>query len=410
MSATGTLGLMRGARRYAALLGGGGLARRAAPVARHAATRAWSPRRQRGSASRWPAARADSARRADALRIEQLALGMPVGVGITPGHPAAAPARFARGLAHGVRHAPRQHQGARRGRARGQARASCCAAARYGGSVRPSSGTDVTSSTAPLRFRASADSVEATGRTFERVAGRGHVARQAAHRQVRSFARTRSCRTRRSALVRAAGERDAGRAAGFAARELRHARVASRARGRVRLDHGIVAVDSIDLRSSGGRPAVRVRARAEERADALDVAAENVRIATRAAGAAAGRRRRRRRRAPRARLSGHADAAGGGRAGDAADGELARQSARPMRTSRLGYRDRRVGARAMAHDSTGRRVLAGTARCRYDLALESVERFAPARGSARRGRRDRQPFARDAAAAIAHARRTCAAE
>jgi autotransporter translocation and assembly factor TamB len=38
----------------------------------------------------------------------------------------------------------------------------------------------------------------------------------------------------------------------------------------------------------------------------------------------------------------------------------------------LGYRDRRAALEAVAHDSSGRRVLSGTASLPYDLALDRV--------------------------------------
>ena len=140
--------------------------------------------------------------------------------------------------------------------------------------------------------------------------------------------------------------------------------------GAVALDHGSIAVDSIDLRSSAGGRLFAHGVVPTEGAVRLDVAAENVRVSTvlealqrDAAGDGV--------LAASARITGT-------RGAPSIDGSATLREARykssraPDADVEARYADRRLALDATARDSTGRRVLAATASLPLDLSLGKV--------------------------------------
>jgi hypothetical protein len=222
---------------------------------------------------------------------------------------------------------------------------------------------------APLRFRVGADSVETSGRAFERIDANGRWSDRTL---------TGDVRVRQDSLVSYAAlgtyarpdsvttvvKLDSLRAT-FDTLVWRLAHPAT-----VRLADGSVAIDSVDLRSSAGERLFAAGRVPKEGRVSLDVAAERVRIATVL---------RALQRDPdgdgEIGMTAHVS---GTRAQPEVDGRLTLRDARwegtraPDANVALGYRDRRAALRAEAHDSTGRRVLSGTASLPYDLALEKV--------------------------------------
>ncbi|MEO8562230.1 MAG: hypothetical protein ABI601_09160 [bacterium] len=224
------------------------------------------------------AARADSARRADALRIEQLALGLPVGVWLA--YDTLAPIRRD-SLAGRVR-----ASGTLSGNVKTLALESNVEGAGIiarGSSVRrvsaTVSGADVTHGARKLTVRASADSVETGGRAFEHVDANGSW-----------FANTLSAdlRVRQDSLVRYAALGSYRRWSDGAQLVRLDSLRASfdtlvwrlERPGAVRFDHGSLTVDSILLRSSAGGRLFASGMIPENGPIALDVAAERVLVAT----------------------------------------------------------------------------------------------------------------------------------
>ena len=315
------------------------------------------------------AARADSARRADSVRIERLALGLPEGVELRLDtlpllrRDSLAGALNAAGtLAGNVKqlgvdvrvqgsnlvvrgHAVRSVRGTVSGVALGDR------------------------SSSPLRFRVTADSVEANGRAFERIEADGRWSGRSLVGDIR---------VRQDSLVSyAALGSYAQPASGVRIVRLDSLRVAFDTLvwrlahpGELRLDGGSVAVDSVDLRSSAGGRLFASGRVPKEGTVSLDVAAERVDIAT----------------VLRA-LQRDADGEGelgakahlsGTRAMPVVDGRASLRGAAwegtraPDVDLTMGYRDRRALVQATALDSSGQRVLTGSASLPYDLALERV--------------------------------------
>ena len=315
------------------------------------------------------AARADSVRRADAVRIEQLALGLAEGVELRLDTlPSLRRDSLAGSLSASGTLAGNPTQLAVDAHVTGSGLV-------VRGNRVQSLRADVTGTArgdeagAPLRFRVTADSMEASGRAFERIEAN---ARWSGHTLAGDL------RVRQDSLVAYAALGSYARpATGVTVVRLDTLRatfdtlVWRLARpGAVRLDNGSVAIDSVDLRSSaGGRLFASGRV---PRAGpvSLDVAAERVRIATvlralQRDGDADGE------------LGASAHIAGT-RAVPTVDGRVALRGATWERARApdvdvtLGYRDRRAALEAVAHDSSGRRVLSGTASLPYDLALDRV--------------------------------------
>ncbi len=314
------------------------------------------------------AARADSLRRADAVRIERLSLGLPEGVSLLMDslprirRDSLAGSIAARGFLTGnvkelgVDASVRGSDLVVRGNA----------VRRLSGDV---STPNLRDDTRPLSFRLDADSVEASGLAFEQVHADGQ-------RQDGRIAA--ALRVRQDSLVSYAGigsyaqptkgthdvHLDSLRMT-FDALVWRLAHPAS-----VRLAHGDIAVDSADLRSSAGGRLFANGVVPKEGALRLDVAAEAVRVST----------------VLRA-LQRNADADGvvgasahvtGTRADPAIVGRATLREAdykgtrAPDADVDLRYAARRLGLDAIARDSTGKRVLLGSAMLPYDLALTSV--------------------------------------
>jgi hypothetical protein len=242
------------------------------------------------------------------------------------------------------------------------------------GNVVRSADAEVTGSAlgngAPLRFRVRADGVEAGGRAFERIEtdGSWHDRMLAGENRVRQDSLV-------SYAALGAYERAANGATVVRLDSLRAAfdtlvwRLARP--GAVRLDGGTVAIDSIDLRSStGGRLFASGRV-PKEGPMSLDVAAERVRISTVL--------RALQRDAEGDGEIGATARLSGTRASPVVDGRATLRRAAwegtraPDADVTLAYRDRRAALEAVAHDSAGRRVLAGTASLPYDVALGRVE-------------------------------------
>ena len=254
-----------GPGRHAAILRRGRLASPCCARGSARATRAWSPAPAARRHAALVAARADSARRADALRIERLALGLPEGVELAPDTLPPLRRDSLAGSLDRVRHAVRQREAARRERARRRARGSWRAAPPCGRS-RPTS----PERRAATAARRSASACEPTAWRRAGARSSGSTPRDggatAPSPATCACARTRSCRTPRSARMRGRRAGRARRAARLAARDVRHARVASRASGngaaRARIGR-----DRLDRPAQlRRRAAVRVRARAEGQA------------------------------------------------------------------------------------------------------------------------------------------------
>jgi hypothetical protein len=138
----------------------------------------------------------------------------------------------------------------------------------------------------------------------------------------------------------------------------------------VRLDHGSVAIDSIELRSSAGERLSASGRIPKSGNVSLDVAAERVHIASVL--------RALQRDVDGDGVVGATAHLSGTRAQPVVEGRATLRDARWLDTRApdadvaLDYRDRRAALRAEARDSVGRRVLRGTASLPYDLALEPV--------------------------------------
>jgi hypothetical protein len=314
------------------------------------------------------AARADSARRADARRIERLALGLPTDeLLIVDTLPALRRDSLAGSLAAtGTLRGNVKRLGVEasvRGRdlvVRGNAAQSLAADV---------SSANVRDRSLPLAFRLDAGEVQASGYGFERVQAQGEWRdrRLAGSAAIRQDARV-------SYAALGSWERPTAGAHRFGFDSLsahfdtltwRLAHPAS-----VVLDHGAVVVDSVDLRSSAGGRLFANGVVPREGGVRLNVTAENVRVSTvlralqRDAAAdgvvGAGATITGTRAAPV--VAGHATLR------DATYGE----ARAPDADVDLRYADRRLAVNATARDSTARRVLAATASLPLDLALEKI--------------------------------------
>ncbi|MDB4884756.1 MAG: hypothetical protein JWN79_194, partial [Gemmatimonadetes bacterium] len=314
-------------------------------------------------------ARADSARRAEASRIERIALGLPPGellvVDTLPGirRDSLAGSLRAAGSLHGS--IPRLGADARiEGRdlvARGSA------VGRLSATV---SSADVRASGRSVVFRADADRVQAAGYGFERIAAAGSY---------RGKTLSADLRVRQDSLVSyaalgswthpASGVHDVRLDSLRAQLDTLSWRLAHRAG--VRLSNGDVAIDSVDLRSSVGGRLFANGVVPKAGAVHLDAAAENVRVATVLEAL-------------------QKDASGDGVIGafvriDGTRGAPVMTGSATLRDARYGstrapdvdvglrYGAQRLGVEATARDSTGRRVLAATGSLPLDLALQKVQ-------------------------------------
>ena len=224
------------------------------------------------------AARADSAKRADALRIEQLALGLPVGVAMS--YDTLPPMRrdslAGRLAASGVLRGNVKMLGI-------EATLDGSDIVARGSSVRRVSvhvvGTTPTRPTRSLEYRLTADSVETSGRAFESVRASGTVD----GRRVSADVRVRQDSLVRYAALGAYDRPDSGvqivqldsLRATFDTLVWRLVRP-----GAVRIDRGAIIVDSLLLRSSTGGRLFAVGVLPKSGPVALDVAAEGVQVAT----------------------------------------------------------------------------------------------------------------------------------
>jgi hypothetical protein len=314
-------------------------------------------------------ARADSVRRAEASRIERLALGLPEGerllVDTLPGirRDSLAGSLAAAGTLHGSI----QSLGVD---ARVEGRDLVARGSAVGRLSATVSSTNVRSSSRSVVFQADADRVQTSGYGFERIVAKGdwkdgrlssdlvvrqdslisYAARGSYERPAKGVQRIQfdSLNARFDTLVW----------------RLAHP-------GTVRLSRGDVAVDSIDLRSSGGGRLFANGTLPREGPIRLDVAAENVRVSTVLEAL-------------------QKDAAGDGVL--AAVARIEGTRAQPMIAGRATLRDatygsarapdadvgleyaaRRLALDATARDSVGRRVLKGTASLPLDLALGTVK-------------------------------------
>jgi translocation and assembly module TamB len=318
--------------------------------------------------ARLTAARADSVRRADAVRIERLALGLPEGVVLALD---TLPALHRDSLAGAL-----NASGTVTGNVKQlgvDATVIGTGLVARGSAVRSLhatvAGTDIRGHETPLRFTLRADSVHASGRAFEHVEAEGtwQAQRLVAGVRVRQDSLV-SYAVQGAYAHPASGVRvvqlDSLRAT-FDTLVWRLVHPAS-----VRLDHGGVAVKSLELRSSSGGGLFASASVPERGPIFLNIEADGVRVGTLIRT-----------------LQRDTDADGvvsasalvqGTRARPTIEGRAALHDARfeGMRTPDvdvlLGYRDRLVSLNATARDSVGRRVLSGRAALPYDLALADV--------------------------------------
>ena len=318
--------------------------------------------------ARLAAARADSTRRAEAVRIEQLALGLPEGVAL---HMDSLPRIRRDSLAGSL---------AASGTLIGNVKELGIEAAVRGAdlvirgnSVRRLTGTvstpNIRDSAKPLTFDVDASTVEASGLAFESVHadgtrqnGRIIATLKARQDSLVSYAALGSYAqpTKGTHDVRLDSLRMT-----FDTLVWRLAHPAS-----ARFSHGDIAVDSIDLRSSAGGRLFANGVLPKQGGVRLDVVAEAVRVST----------------VLRA-LQRTSDADGV----ISASAQLTGTRADPIISTRstlrdaqykatrapdadvdLQYATKHLGLNAIARDSTGKRVLVGSASLPYDLALASV--------------------------------------
>ena len=318
--------------------------------------------------ARLAAARVDSTRRAEGLRIEQLALGLPTGVSLaTDSLPPIRRDSLAGSLvASGVLNGNVKEMGIDatvRGSGlvvRGNA------ARRLDGQV---ASANVRDRAIPLTFRLDADTVQANGLGFEQV----HAAGRWQDRRIYS-----DLRIRQDSLVSYAALGSYGKAADgthdvrLDSLQMQFDTLVWRLAhpGAVRFGGGNVAVDSIDLRSSAAGRLYANGVVPKDGPARLDVVAEEVRVST----------------VLRA-LQRDMDAEGrigvtahltGTRAAPTITGGATLRDAEykgnraPDADIDLDYARARLALTATAHDSTGRRVLAGTASLPLDLSLAGV--------------------------------------
>lgn len=313
-------------------------------------------------------ARADSARRADARRIERLALGLPTDELLIVDTLASIRRDSLAGslTAVGTLRGNVKRLGVEasvRGRdlvVRGNAAHALSADA---------SSPNLRDRSLPLAFRVDADSVQASGYGFERVRAEGtwSTRRLAGSVNVRQDARVNyaalgSWERPASGVQRVHLDSLAARFDTLTWRLVHPAGVA--------LDHGAVSVDSIDLRSSAGGRLFANGVVPKEGGIRLDVAAENVRVATVLAAL--------QRDAAADGVIGANARITGSRAAPAIVGQATLRNAAyegtraPDVDAGVRYADRRLALDATARDSSGRRVLAATASLPLDLALEKI--------------------------------------
>ena len=315
------------------------------------------------------AARADSVRRADSTRIERLALGLPEGVSLTLD---TLPPLRRDSLAGTLRADGTLSGNVRRLGVDARISGADIVARGYGLDSLDArvSTVDVRDRSAPLRFDVTAGGVEAAGRSFDLVDATGTWR----DHEVAGALRVRQDSLVSYAALGAYAQPDSGVRivrldslnASFDTLVWRLEQPAT-----VTLDHGAVAIDSVELRSSAGGRLFASGRVPKEGSVALEIAAERVRVSTLlrafdrdpdADGVLA----------LSARL-------GGTRGAPAVQGRATLRDAavRGVRAPdvdlTIGYLDRQLTLGATARDSTGRRVLEGRAELPYDLALERVE-------------------------------------
>nr|MBA3672244.1 hypothetical protein [Gemmatimonadaceae bacterium] len=366
-SASGTLGLtasQRGTLRFTLDVDSLGALRRWIGTADGGSVAVASGRQR----ARLEEARVDSARRAKTIRIERLALGLPEGVELVHD---TLPAIRRDSLAGALRAA-----GVLRGNVkelgveatlRGTGLVARGAAVhRLLASVASSNVRDRRS---PLSFRADAESVQVGGYGFERIAGAGSWRDRTLVAELRvrqdslvSYATSGSYAhpSAGAHLVRLDSLRGT-----FDTLVWRLAHPAG-----VRVAPALVSIDSVDLRSSvGGRLFANGTVPAHG-AVRLDAAAENVRVSTVLAAL--------QRDLPADGVLAASATLTGTRAAPGIDARVTLRDARygsaraPDADVGLRYLDQRVAVDAVARDSTGHRVLIGTASLPLELALERV--------------------------------------
>ena len=222
----------------------------------------------------------------------------------------------------------------------------------------------------PLRFRVHADGVETGGRAFERVDGDGRWSARTLVGDVRVRQDSLVSYAALGAYARPTSGVSVVRLDSLRATfdtlvwRLAHPAV-------VRLEHGSVAIDSMDLRSSAGERLFAAGRVPTDGSLSLDIAVERMRIATVL--------RALQRDADGDGVLGATAHVSGTRRQPVLDGRATLRDARWLGTRApdadltLDYADRRAALRLVARDSSGRRVLSGTASLPYDLALDSVD-------------------------------------
>ena len=318
--------------------------------------------------ARLVAARADSARRADALRIEQLALGLPPGVALVVDTlPAIRRDSLAGSLAaSGILTGNVKELGI-------DAAIRGAGLVARGSSVRRLSGSvntrNVRDRRTPLTFRLAADTLQSSGMAFD---------------QVNTTGRWQSGRVYADALVRQDSLVSYAALGSYARPEkgLHDIRLDSlRAKfdtlvwrlahpGGLRLANGGIEVDSVDLRSSVGGRLFANGIVPRSGAVKLDVAAENVRVSTVLAAL-------QREASADGVIAASAQLAGTREdpvvAGRATLRDATYKSTRaPDADVTFRYLSKRAVLDAIARDSTGHRVLTATASLPYDLSLAAM--------------------------------------
>jgi hypothetical protein len=318
--------------------------------------------------ARLAVARADSARRADANRIERLALGLPDGETLLVD---TLPSIRRDSLAGALSAVATLRGNVKRlavdatveGRdlvLRGNA------AARLDAQV---SSSDVRDRTAPLAFRVSADSVQAAGYGMERLDATGTWHDRVLRAELRA---------RQDSLISYAALGSYGRPSGgvqvvrFDSLSARFDTLVWRLAhpGGARLDHGSIAVDSVDLRSNTGGRLFANGIAPTQGPVRLDVAAENVRVATVLMAL--------QRSAQADGVIGATARVTGTRAEPAIAGQMTLRDARyrgdhaPDADIEVRYDQQRLRVDAAAHDSAGRRVLVADASLPLDLSLRAL--------------------------------------
>ncbi|MEO8334320.1 MAG: translocation/assembly module TamB domain-containing protein [bacterium] len=318
--------------------------------------------------ARLAAARADSVRRADAMRIEQLALGLPLGVSmIVDTLPPLRRDSLAGSLAaFGFLNGNVKELGV-------DATVRGSGLVVRGNSARQLSGTvhsrNVRDRKAPLTFRLDVDTVQASGLAFQQV----HAAGDWTDGRITSDLRVRQdsliSYAALGSYVRPAKGEQAVRLDSLRAQfDTLAWRLAHPAN--VRLTNGSIAVDSMDLRSATGGRLFANGVVPKEGAIRLDVSAEDVRVATVLQAM-------QRAEVANGLLSANALLTGT-RADPAVVGKLMLREASygstraPDADVSVNYLSKLLALEATARDSTGGRVLAGTASVPYDLSFAGV--------------------------------------